>query len=268
MATVFADNALREFNIALDELTSSLEFVRVSAKLRPRLNELVRWEGLEPEASVLVRQYINQKSFEAAPLYRGAVIVLSGAFEHLVRRLVHEFVVRINESVAMYDLLADKIKIQNTLRTGHALITIGQPLDHLDMDYFELSKNIGTCRPGIAEFVLNANAFTTALSSISPKHLEEILKRIDVELSWDDFGKDSALRQMFNEKDTRRTAKAVQAHLEKFVRTRNRLAHTGSGGIIITDDQLDDYLQFFRLFAKRLVEVLKQRLPKELKAKQ
>jgi RiboL-PSP-HEPN len=261
MATPFAENALREFNATLDELDTSVSFLRAAVRLRPRLNDWLRWETMEADARELAIGYISQKSFESSAFYRGAVIVLSGAFEQLVRRLVQEYVVRVNESAKDYDSLSEAIKRQNTLRTGHALATVMEPLDHQAIDYTLLAKNIGTCLPGVTEFVLNAPAFTLFISSISPRHLEDVLKRVGIVFQWDEFGSDAALRQLFDERNTRPTAKATEDYLTNFITTRNRVAHTGSGGVIIQETEIEGFLKFFRAFSTRLIHVLNQRLP-------
>lgn len=261
MATPFAENTLREFNAILDELDTSVTFLRAAVRLRPRLNDWLRWETMEADAREMATGYISQKSFEPSAFYRGAIIVLSGALEQLVRRLVQEYITRLNESTKDYDSLSEVIKRQNTLRTGHALTTVIEPVDHLELDYSLLAKNIGTCIPGVTEFVLNASAFALFLPTINPRHLEEVLARIGVKFDWDDFGNDDALRQHFGETTTRPTSKWTEDNLERFIKTRNRLAHTGSGGIVIEDADIDGYVKFFRAFSARLVHILNQRLP-------
>ena len=164
-----------------------------------------------------------------------------------------------------YDTLDEGIKKQNVYRTGIAFGTIHEPLDYLELDYESLAKNIGTCYGGSTQVVLNADAFTIFLSIISPDNLVKSLERIGVKLQWDDLGKGQALRTILDRSDSRETAKAIQDRLKWFGQTRNKIAHAGSGGVVVTESDFEQLLAFFRIFARALVPVVESQLAKHLR---
>jgi hypothetical protein len=255
-------NALKEFEVALEDLASNSGFVGAAARLRPRLNEMLRWESLDGEARSLVRKFLDQQTAEQSLLYRGMVISLAGAFEHFVRRILRDSILAISGSGVSYDALDEGIRKENFLRTGIALGTINEPLDYLDLDYQSLAKNLGTCFSGSPQVLLNADAFAIFLSIVSPKNLADALRRVGVGLSWDDFGKVSTIQKAFDKRGTRETAKAVEDFLKRFGQMRNKIAHTGSSGIVITESDFEQLLNFFKVFSHVLVKVVEADLKK------
>jgi len=265
MPSTFAENAIKEFSATLDELRTSLEFSEASSKLRPRLNDLLNWTAMGTEAKALVGKYLKHTSAEPTPYYRGIVIILGGAFEQFVRSLLHEAAVNVSQSVTNYDALGDHIKKENMRRTGQALDSVFEPLDHFDFDYYELCKNLGTCVPGNEEFTLNAEVFSIHVSNLIPDHLNKAIGRLGVSLNWDELGSDAGLQELFGGTGARETANDIQDYLKEFIKKRNKLAHTGSGGLTFTSEEVDEFLKFFRLFSKRLAQVLQKRLKQSAK---
>jgi hypothetical protein len=258
-------NALKEFELAIDDLANIFEFVRTAARLRPRLGDMLHWEILDGEAKTLATTFLKQGSAQESILYRGLVISLSGAFEQFVRRMIRDSVSTMSKTTALYDTLDEALRRQNLYRTGIALQTIFEPPDYLDLDYELLAKNIGTCFVGSKQPVLNAEAFTIFLSIISPDKLVDAFERIRVKLQWDALGRVPALRTALEKKDTRETAKALQEFLKRFGQTRNKIAHTGSSGIVVTETDFDQLLTFFRIFSRALTTVVEIEIAKLLK---
>lgn len=257
-------NALKEFELGLDELVSNLEFIRTASRLRPRLKDMLNWGIMDGDAKKLAGSFMSQRAAEESLLYRGMLVSLAGAFEHFVRRVVRDGVLAINGTGLNYDTLDEGIKKQNIYRTGVAFGTIQEPLDYLELDYESLAKNIGTCLVGSKQAVLNADAFTIFLSIISPDNLVKALERIGVKLQWDDLGKVPSMRATLDKRDSRETAKAIQDFLKRFGQTRNKIAHAGSGGVVVTESDFEQLLLFFRNFARGLVPVVENQLAKHL----
>lgn len=254
--------ALKEFDLALDDLSSIFDFVRLAIRLRPRLSEMLSWDTMGTEGKLLASNFLSQRTADESLLYRGMVISLAGAFEHFMRRILRDSVLAISGSGASFDSLDASIKKENFYRTGLALGTIHEPLDYLELNYELLAKNLGTCFTGSAQALLNAEAFAIFLSIISPKNLEDALRRIGVVLRWDDFGRVEEVQKTLDGKGTRETAKAVEANLRQFGKMRNKIAHSGSSGLVVTELDFERLLQFFRVFGRTLVKVVETDLSK------
>lgn len=259
MASFAATEALREFGLALDELEASLSFLRASSKLRPRLNSLLNWQAIDGDAKRLVSDFLNQKSVELTSQYRGLVVVLSGAFEQLVRRLIHDAISAYNLNAKGFDSLPATIQVQNVLRTGRALAKSSQPLDHVSINYQVFVERLATCKAGAEKFTLNPEVFSYFISSITPGHLEEILGWIDTAVNWDDFGKVGEFEAIFGTHGAKATGKAVAAQLSAFTKLRNTIAHVGTGGVVVTDNDVEGFIRFFRILAVCLEDAIRTR---------
>lgn len=258
-------DAVKEFELALDDVASIFDFVRSAIRLRPRLSGMLRRESLGTEEKALAETFLGQRTAEESLLYRGMVISLAGAFEEFIRRIIRDSVLAISAKGTNYDSLDERIKKENYYRTGLALGTIHEPLDYLDLNYESLAKNLGTCFTGSAQVLLNAEAFTIFLSIISPKNLEDALRRIDVALKWDDVGRAPETQNALKEKGTRDTTKPVEANLKRFGQMRNKTAHSGSSGGVVTEVDFERLLQFFRVFGRTLAEVIETDLAKKMR---
>jgi hypothetical protein len=123
-----------------------------------------------------------------------------------------------------------------------------------------LAKNIETCFAGSKQAVINADAFAIFLSIFNPRTLAEALQCIGVELKWDDFGRMPAILKALGKHGSRDTAKAVEESLKRFGQMRNKIAHTGSSGIVVTRSDLDELLNFLRVFGSALVQIVEKEL--------
>jgi hypothetical protein len=225
---------------------------------------MLGWDNMSGDAKSLAQNFIKQKSVEESSLYRGLLVSLAGALEQFVRRILRDAVLGINGATDNYDDLHERIKLQNVFRTGQALQTIFEPPDHLNFDYEMLGAKLGGCVKGSKAFELNADAFTIYVSSIAPPHLEEVLKRIGLELNWDHIGQDNDLQKFFDEKGAHSTGKAVQHFLAEVIRKRNKIAHSGSGGVAISDSEFTQTIKFFRFFSEALSKTVGESLAKSV----
>lgn len=256
MADNFGSAAVKEFHLALDELEANLAFLQASSKLRPRLNGFLNWQVIQGDAKALVTEFLNQKSVELSAQYRGMLVVLSGALEQFVRRVIHEAVMTINSNAKNYDHLSEKLRTQNVFRTGRALTTIREPPDHVVVDYHGLAKQLATCVAGASTFTLNPEAFTLFISAVSPRHLTDVCDSIGVTINWDDFGREQKFEALLATKGVRATGKAVADKLETFIRLRHKFAHAGAGGVVVTDGDVESFTRFFRIFGSTVAQLI------------
>ena len=60
----FLGNAVSEFELVLDELTSNFEFVRAATRLRPRLKDMLSWQTMDGDAKQLAQRFLQQRAAE------------------------------------------------------------------------------------------------------------------------------------------------------------------------------------------------------------
>jgi hypothetical protein len=264
MALQFANAALKEFNVALDEVARTLNFISSSAHLRPRLGSVVAWNGIKPEEKQMVQNFIQQKDVELGIVYRGFVILLAGNFEHFVRRLLHDAVSELNKLTSKYEDLHATIRLHNVYRSGQALATAAEPIDHFPVDYANVAKNLATCLSGSDQYILNAEAFTIHIMNTTPKNFIDAFRRVGISIEWNDLGQVKALRDALEKKDTAETANSTESFLRDFIRLRNRIAHTGTSGASITESEITQYMKVLRGFTVAVAQVVATKLEKNI----
>lgn len=252
MPAGFASAGLKEFELALDEIAESLRFAGAAAKLRPRLSPVLNRDVIYQELQQLIDEFINSKNTDLACNYRGLIVVISGAFEQLVRRLIEDAVRQINSASKSFDQVPEGIKHQNIYFTGRALSAIRDPLDHVSIDYLTFARQLGSCEPAAQKFVLNAEAFAMFITNLTPPHLAEVCRSIGVKLDWDYFGRIAVFESICGTKGHRATANAVSSRLAESIKLRNRIAHTGAVGLPVTEELVLSHLNFFRALGQNL----------------
>jgi hypothetical protein len=260
MSSAFASSGLKEFDLALDEVTEALDFSFTAAKLRPRLAGVLNRDRLYDDIERLTATFINFNSVEMAPLYRGLLVVVSGAFEQLVRRIVEDAVVRINGTTSVFDNVPEGIKTQNIFFTGRALCAVREPPDHLSINHQTLVQQLATCTAGAQNFRLNAEVFAMFIANLTPSHLTDVCRSIGVKMDWDYFGKLAEFQTLCGTKGTRSTANAIFDRLAESIKLRNRIAHTGAGGVSVTFDTVIAQIEFFRALGPHLAAFVESNL--------
>ncbi|MBB5033407.1 HEPN domain-containing protein [Prosthecobacter vanneervenii] len=262
MASSLASAAIREFELTLDEIDSSVRFAALASKLRPRLSPVVNREYLHGDLEQLVKAFTEFKDVNTAHLCRGLIVVISGAFEKLVRRIVEESVIHINSSAPKFDELSQSIRVQNIFFTGRALCSFKEPPDHLSIDTQKLSAQLASCNLGASTFTLNAEAFAMFITNLTPAHLSEVFRSIGITLDWDYFGRIKTFEAMFGTKGPRATGTAASNKLGELIRIRNRISHTGENSSGVDENTVNSYVAFFRIFSPNLIDLVEAKLPK------
>ena len=253
-------DALKEFDASVTDIETTLEFVKSSAWLRPRLGGMLDWNILEPTVKPGIQMFLKQDTSGVDTVFRGMIIILAGSFEQLVRRFLKDGVIFISKKYPRYSDLPGALVTQNILRSGQALTTIAEPPDHINLNYELLCENLGTTKKTSEAVILNADAFALFYSGLTPHKLEEVFKRIGFELKWDDIGRRPVIQKLFGVTKTREAATAAQSYLKEFTQNRNRSAHSGSGGKEITSSNVSDGIIFLREFATALSELISAKL--------
>jgi hypothetical protein len=245
---------LEELTILIDELVVDADFVAVAAQLRPRLNGVIRWEGLGKEERGIVQSFLRIKESRPEGLYGPLLVRLLALFERYVRRLIVWTVERRNSAAGKYEDLSQTIANRNRMLTGRVLSSAELP-DHLIFDIPTLIENLASCRAG-GSFRLNPTVFSFGIAGCSPKHLDTALEHVDIGDYWDSVGKDPQLTKLLGTKGARATGTTAKDKLKELSRLRNHLAHGGDGTPLISETDLRDAITFITTFSKALEELV------------
>lgn len=254
MSEGFCDSALNRYNLILSDLMAELRFLESASMVRPRLGGILNWEALDSEGKGLCRDFMGSKRPESQIAYRGLVVLLSGAFEELVRGIAQESIVTINRIIREFKGVPDQVKDRNVILTGRALAILRSPPDHVVIDSEKLAKCLATCVAESGVYQLNAEVFSMFIKNLTSEHLGDVLLTFGVTLDWDYFGRIGDYEPLFDSKGTRNTAKAVRDGLDRFIKVRNRIAHTADAGLLVDYTEIERQMQFFKVLGRDLVQ--------------
>jgi len=243
--------AVKEFETALYEIRKYLEFVVMANKLRPWMGKLLNWQALVADQKSDVQSFLNNKDYRVEVGFNVLLVAISAASETLLRRLMRDGVTWINAKYDRYDKIPLALRQQNLIRSGLAIATVAEPPAEIAYDYDLLCKNIGTCRKDGGALVLNADAFSVGLSTISRQRIDGTLSKIGLAIDWDYFGREEAFVTHFSTRGVRKTADEVDSYLGEFVKIRNMIAHSGQG-VRTSESQIRTALSFFEIFGPSL----------------
>jgi hypothetical protein len=243
-----------ELAILIDEITTDADFVAFAAQLRPRLNGVVRWEGMGVEERGIVQSFLRIKDSRPEGLYGPLLVRVLAAFERYVRTLVNWTVEQRNGTAKKYEDLSPTIANRNRILTGRVLAAAELP-DHLVFDIPTLIENLATCKAGGA-FRLNTTVFSFGIAGCSPKHLDTALEHVDIGDCWDSVGRDAQLVAILGTKGARATGTSAKEKLKELSRLRNHLAHGGDGTPMISETDLRDAIAFITAFSKALEDLV------------
>src|SRR5258708_176167 len=187
----------------MSEIATDADFVAVAAQLRPRLNGVIRWDGMSAEERGIVQSFLRIKESRPEGLYGPLLVRLLAAFERYLRTLVVWTVERRNGAAGKYEDLSPTVATRNRMLTGRVLASAELP-DHLVFDIPALIENLATCKAG-GSFRLNSAVFSFGIAGFSPKHLDTALESIDIGSCWDVVGKDAQLSTILGTKGARPT---------------------------------------------------------------
>ena len=253
----------RELAAKLAEVEAAARLVSVATNLRPRLNGMVRWEGLQDYEKKLVRDFIQLHEANSRTVLISLLVICYGSLEDFLRELMERSVLAINASGTHVEGLPETIFEENIYRTGQVLQTVKAKRGQRKYNFIALARALGACDGNSGSISLNAECFSFGQGIVSPDGIESSLARVGVKLNWDRFGSDAAVRSVLGETRTKNCAKAARSAVEELVRARNVVSHTGGLEVEVDEEEVFKYTRLLPPFC----EVLVKEMGKQLDAK-
>lgn len=257
--------SLEDLKTRISELKSDLALVTKAFQLRPRLGEVLNWDG-PAETVCLTQEFMDAKGARPEGIYGPFVVRLMAIVERYLRLLVVEGLEQHTSSAKKIDDLPRRLVNRNTILTGQILTKVESPRDYLSFDVEVLIANLASCRTGSTAFKLNAQAFSANVTGVSPVAIDRALETIEVEKCWDTIGSNAALEKLLGTKGPRPTGLQCAERLKELSRWRNHLAH-GEDEIAITETQLRDAIEFVSAFCSSLDSAVKKHLKASAKSR-
>lgn len=253
----------KTFEATMDNLSSTLEFLQVAEKVRPRIGGIVNWTAADPEVSALVRQYMGKRDTYSNYAHGPLIVIAYGTFEQFLRRFVEVCVSTLGAVVPSIDQFSSDFCREHIYRTGRAIASVKHPKSYLSFEHEVLGMNLGACRSGEHDYTLNASAIAAEIGPLTKENIDNYIQRLGIKINWDDVGRRKPIQSIVQENDVRKSTKAAIALLERIVFVRNGLAHTGSVAGGLTTAEAAQYLEFIKIVALAIGTVSSQRLVRQ-----
>jgi hypothetical protein len=238
---------LKELQAQVDALRADVEFVRLASQLRLRVGKVLQWQA-QGEETDLAKRFINSQPSSPEAVYGPLLVRLLASLERYMRNTITDIVDHKAANASSYDSVAGTLGNRNLVLTGRLLSTLDAPRDYLTLNVEELIENLASCRRGSGKFRLNSIAFSSALGGVSPSVLEKAFDNLEISGWWDRIGADAKITALLGTKGARATGDRAKERLKELARWRNHLAHGGDGEILISESQIDDAIEFVRVF--------------------
>lgn len=242
--------AVKTFEATIDGLVSTLGFVDISERLRPRVGSVLNRGSMDAELRSLVDDYISRSDSYSSQIHPALIVVAYGSFEQYLRRFIEVVVSAICKEVDTVDNLPDAFQEEHIFRTGRALASIRDPRDHIKYDYVDIARTLGSCGAGEASYSLNHVVFGVDIGALNQASIDNLLRRVGAGINWDDIARRRAIQDIVGEDGVRRCKKGTIALLQEIASVRNSIAHTGTPSITLSTTDTVRYLEFIKSVAE------------------
>ena len=231
--------------------------------MRPRLSEFLQWQSITPPVKRRLDVFFKNDTSQASAAYRGLLITVTAALEQAIRRLIRDAIISITEREKPQADIEHQLTRNNIYYTGRLLTTIHEPLDHLDIDFARLCRNLGSCSDPNNVLEINPEAFSAFTVKFEKNYLDDVLKRTSLQVNWDQIANHHEFREIFSiskSTDTRKTAKEIELYIKELGRKRNRSAHGGAGGEVILASDVTKAIKFSRTLVAQIRTTFEKQL--------
>jgi hypothetical protein len=242
----------------LSEVLAVLEFGNAAFKASANVGQILAWVAPQPELHRVVDEFRSAKLTDLNIFYQSLFVQIWSSFELSLRNLMTAYLVERCKKADDFDSLhRAKVIERNLYHTGIALQQILENRSHLDLEFFDIAKNVGTSIPNSLKVSLNAKTFTIFLRGPSAQGIEEALKRIGfATFDWDVLGRDSSIQRLFGTRSARETSKQLTQFLSNAERIRNHIVHRGEKIQPVTENDLRQHAAVFEAVATILSNYL------------
>lgn len=255
MAGVF-DKALSPFIIHLDEIRTAIAYIKESLKLKSYLGRIVNWKLGKTYEISLANSFIKNEPVQVRPVLNGLFVTVIAAFEEFLRTII-VLAARHKVQTSRTFQGLDRCFINRHMEyTGRLLASVNNPPAHLNIDFYDLCRRLGTCLPGSTNIEINETAFSYVRGITEIEIFFDCIKAIGYSIEFDDFGRDSRLQKLLQTSGTRDTSKELKETLRAVLRNRHRIAHSGQSYAEITEDVFSFQLNLLELTAICITEHL------------
>jgi hypothetical protein len=255
MASVF-QSTRASLDAQFNEASLFMEYVSVSLRMRPAMGAALNWQHIDGSTKKLAQDFMQFRELNLNAVYNGLFAVTMAAFEDFLRKLLRTVIRERASHVGSFSELGENAVNLHFKASGRLLSRLHDQPDYLHVDLFEVARRLGTCREDARDFELNEDAIIELAKLTNLEQLLDLIDQLGLKLSLDGVVTSGDLQALLGASGTRQTSKELQKTLREAVKTRNRIAHSGSVPADVTPESLITLIRFLRELADSIVKAL------------
>lgn len=238
------------FESYLDELLLLIDYSSNVAALKSGLNDICAWERMTPEQSSLINRFFKIAPFPNRSLYNSIYVSSVASFEAFLTGTIELVLDSINRKGWPIEKIESALVQRNFALSGQMLSKIYEPPNHINLDFYTIARNLGTCQPGAKNFTLNTQIASFLKKILDLQDFFLFLKDCKIQITYDILGADATLSQAFGTSGVRETANQIKEFVQDIIKMRNRIAHTGQSASDIGKDEITTVIKKIKLIGK------------------
>jgi hypothetical protein len=183
------------------------------------------------------------------------ILYLGGRFEYFVRSEFEEMCDTIAAKCNSYDLLPKEMRQSLIVRTAEVMSN-PRKYGHADNGVETFISNLAQNLSDKTRILrINSQCLSITYENMRPTILQDLFDRVGAKELWTSIGEQAAVKVLFETNNSGQARNEAQSRLNKFMDTRNTIAHP-SGNITwpgVAD--IEGYIQFFEVLAGALSQI-------------
>lgn len=240
----------------LNDLEVVLKNIENATKLKTILNDIINWETATGHRKEIVANYFKSEEINNNILINSLYLSAVASFESFLVNSVQRIFEEYNNSNLSFKESNTKLIERNIEFTGKMMTTIYSPPDHVTINFFKLSTDIGTCYPDSPKVVLNTQIpyFIKKITDLD--NFLAFVNGCGIQVTVDEISNLDKIKTEFKTRNTRETSNEITAYIKEVIKTRNRLAHTGQSASDISPDMFNELIRRIRLISNQITTIL------------
>lgn len=247
---------LLAFETHLDELLLLIDNNEFIPKLKGSLNNIVNWNGIAQEQKQLVQDFYKLKPAPSRSLFNSIYLSAVASFESYLMQTIEAVIENLNSKCTNFEKLPQIFINKHIELTGKILSTVHSPPAHLSIDFFKISKTIGTVIPKSEKIELNTEIAGFVRQLLELEGFISFISDCDIKIDFDTICNHQQIKELFGTTKTRDTSHQLKTFLEETKKMRNRIAHTGQSASDITSESIRLLTNKLRVVSRRLNELI------------
>lgn len=246
-------NNLFVFETHIDDLVNIVNSYEVTLNIGSFLNNIIDWTKITEEQKRSIGLFFKKKDIQVQSLNNALFVSIVAEFESFLVITIRSILDKINLEQIEFKKINDKLISKHIELTGKILSNFYNPPQQINIDFYSICRNIGSCFPDTKSYTLNTEIALFIKQILELESFFEFCTNCNYNISFDIISNDTTLRNVFGTTKVRETSNTIKDYLKETLKNRNRIAHTGQSASDISNKDLRNAAEKFKILAKAIV---------------